>query len=223
MECRTPNYLQGPRYPVRVSCQLEGAHPPAVEFDDTDGNYGGRSRHAPPASTKDVDGHCSRRCRMPPSRYSRLQHPTPTSLTVAFLATKFESTSQEWETPKELFDPLMAEFGFTLDVCATQYNAKCDHYFTASDDALSLSWESDGFCWMNPPFNDLKRWVKKAFDESRLGHSVVCLLPCRTNTGWWHDYVMKGEIRFIRGRPKFNGAEHGLPQPLAIVIFQQPT
>ncbi len=73
---------------------------------------------------------------------------------------------------------------------------------------------------MNPPFGTQGAWVRKAYSESlRKGTTVVCLLPARTNTNWWHDYVMKGEVRFIRGRPKFKGAEHGLPQPLAIVVF----
>ena len=140
---------------------------------------------------------------------------------MANLSTKFSSVRQDWETPKELFDPLMQEFGFTLDVCATAKNRKCDLYISEQEDALSKDWESDGVCWMNPPFSGLQKWVKKAYDESQKGRMVVCLLPCRTNTNWWHDYVMKGEIRFIRGRPKFNGADHGLPQPLAIVIFQK--
>lgn len=72
---------------------------------------------------------------------------------------------------------------------------------------------------MNPPFGSQGKWVQKAYEESLNGITVVCLLPARTNTNWWHDYCMTGEIRFIRGRPKFKGAKHGLPQPLAIVIF----
>ena len=71
---------------------------------------------------------------------------------------------------------------------------------------------------MNPPCGEQGRWLKKAYDEARNGCKVVCLLPSRTNTNWWHDFVMNGEVRFIRGRPKFVGAKHGLPQPLAIVI-----
>ena len=73
---------------------------------------------------------------------------------------------------------------------------------------------------MNPPFRVQKQWVIKASEESKKGATVVMLLPTRTNTNWWHDYVMQGEVRFLRGRPKFKGAEHGLPQPLAIVVFR---
>lgn len=73
---------------------------------------------------------------------------------------------------------------------------------------------------MNPPYKDMKKWVIKAYEESIKNDSiVVCLIPARTNTKWWHEYCMKGEIRFIKGRPKFEGCIHGLPQPLAIVIF----
>lgn len=137
---------------------------------------------------------------------------------MAELATKFASNSQDWSTPAALFDPLNTEFGFTLDVCATDENAKCSRYFTVNDDALSQKWE--GVCWMNPPFNALGKWVRKAHDESLCGATVVCLLPSRTNTGWWHEYASKGEVRFVRGRPKFGESKHGLPQPLAIVVFR---
>jgi phage N-6-adenine-methyltransferase len=132
---------------------------------------------------------------------------------------KFEPGRTDWETPDELFDPLNDEFGFTLDVCATPETAKCGRFFTKGDDGLSQSWAGE-VCWMNPPFRVQKQWVIKALEESKKGATVVMLLPTRTNTNWWHDYVMQGEVRFLRGRPKFKGAEHGLPQPLAIVVFR---
>jgi phage N-6-adenine-methyltransferase len=137
---------------------------------------------------------------------------------VAKFDTKFDSKREDWETPDSLFVPLHEEFGFNLDVCATPANAKCNSYFTKDDDGLKQDWE--GVCWMNPPFGEQGKWVKKAYEEFQKGCTIVCLLPARTNTNWWHDYVMKGEIRFIKGRPKFKGAKHGLPQPLAIVIFR---
>lgn len=138
---------------------------------------------------------------------------------MAQFATKFESKRQDWETPDDLYNPLHQEFGFTLDVCATSENAKCENHFTQEDDGLDQSWAGH-ICWMNPPFGTQGKWVKKAFDEAQRGATVVCLLPARTNTNWWHDYCLKGEVRFIRGRPKFKGADHGLPQPLAVVIFR---
>lgn len=131
---------------------------------------------------------------------------------------KFESKRQDWETPDSLFVPLMEEFGFTLDVCATSLNAKCAKYFTPSEDGLLQDWSKD-ICWMNPPFGDQGKWVEKAYRESLKGSVVVCLLPSKTNTNWWHKYCMQGEIRFVRGRPIFKGAKYGLPFPLSIVIF----
>jgi len=137
---------------------------------------------------------------------------------MAEFKTKFDTGFDAWETPDELFVPLNNEFNFTLDVCATKENTKCNNYYTKEDDGLSQEWE--GTCWMNPPFGEQKKWVIKAYEESLKGVTIVCLLPARTNTNWWHDYCMKGEIIFIKGRPKFKGAKYGLPQPLAIVIFK---
>lgn len=130
---------------------------------------------------------------------------------------RFTSNRQDWQTPDSVFKPLDDEFKFTLDVCATPQNARCENYFTTRENGLLQEWS--GCCWMNPPFGDQAKWVKKAYRESRRGVTVVCLLPTRTNTEWWHNYCMKGEVRFIRGRPKFGNAKYGTPQPLAIVIF----
>ena len=130
----------------------------------------------------------------------------------------FTSHNQDYSTPQYLFNLLDAEFHFTLDVCADKTNHKCDKYFSVADDGLKQDWI--GICWMNPPYNNKKNWVIKAYKESVKHNSiVVCLIPARTNTVWWHQYCMKGEIRFICGRPIFEGMKHGLPQPLAIVVF----
>ncbi len=139
---------------------------------------------------------------------------------MAGFKTKFASNRQDWETPDELFVSLDNEFHFTLDVCANKENAKCENWIGIDGDALQewIKWE--GVCWMNPPFGNQGKWVRKAFESSQSGATVVCLLPARTNTNWWHDYVMRGEVRFIRGRPRFKGAKHGLPQPLAVVVFR---
>lgn len=137
---------------------------------------------------------------------------------MAGFTNKFESTSEEWETPDNVYLPLAEEFVFDRDVAASSQNAKTLSFFSKSEDGLLQEWT--GTCWMNPPFGrQLKHWVIKAYESSEKGAVVVCLLPAKTNTNWWHDYCMKGEIRFLRGRPKFNGAKHGLPFPLAIVIF----
>lgn len=133
---------------------------------------------------------------------------------------KFESATVEWPTPQELFDELHAEFSFTTDVAATDENAKCTHYYTQEQDGLKQDWR--GVCWMNPPYGRaMVEWLKKAILETWNGTTTVCLIPARTNTTWWHDLCQKyGEVRFVRGRPKFGGADHGLPQPLAIVVFR---
>jgi phage N-6-adenine-methyltransferase len=125
----------------------------------------------------------------------------------------------DWETPQWLFDQLDAEFHFDLDVCATPENAKCSPYFTPEDDALTRRW--DGTCWMNPPFGKgIARWVEKAYRSALAGSTVVCLLPVRSDTGWWHDYCMKGEIRFIRGRLQFGTSRQNAPFPCAVVVFR---
>ena len=136
------------------------------------------------------------------------------------LGPMFTSNTCEWETLQELFDSLNAEFGFELDVCATPSNAKCERYFTREMDGLSQEWK--GVCWMNPPYGrEIGKWIRKAYEASILGATVVCLIPARTDTSWFHDYCIKGEVRFIRGRLKFGGSKNNAPFPSAIVIFKK--
>ena len=132
----------------------------------------------------------------------------------------FSSKSDMWETPQATFDALNAEFGpFDLDVCATADNAKCQKYYTKDEDGLSKQWV--GKCWMNPPYGrGISKWMRKAYESSQNGAYVVCLVPARTDTSWWHDYATKGEIRFIRGRLKFGKATSNAPFPSAVVIFK---
>ena len=134
-------------------------------------------------------------------------------------STMFSSKSDEWETPKWLFDALHIEFGFDLDVCATKDNAKCSRYFTKAQDGLSQTWA--GTCWMNPPYGrQIGKWAEKAYQSGRGGATVVCLLPARTDTKWWQEWCMRGEIFFLKGRLKFGGAKQGAPFPSAIVVFR---
>jgi phage N-6-adenine-methyltransferase len=134
-------------------------------------------------------------------------------------AVHFSSQRDTWETPHELFRTLDQEFGFTLDVCALPANAKCKRFFTPEDDGLTRPW--DGVCWMNPPYGrDIGRWMRKAWHEHQRGVTVVCLVPARTDTAWWHDYAARGEVRFLRGRVRFVGARHSAPFPSAVVIFR---
>ena len=132
----------------------------------------------------------------------------------------FSSASGEWATPQELFDVLDSEFHFTLDPCATPENAKCKSYFTRGDDGLAQSWAPERV-FVNPPYGrEIGHWMRKAWEESQAGALVVCLIPARTDTAWWHDYAMKGEFRFIRGRLKFGGAKNSAPFPSAVIVFR---
>lgn len=131
----------------------------------------------------------------------------------------FTSNTDLWETPQYLFDQLNNEFHFDIDVCAIPENAKSEKYFTPEQDGLKQQWV--GTCWMNPPYGrQIGKWVKKAYESSLNGATVVCLLPARTDTKWWHDYCVKGEIRFIKGRIKFGGSKGNAPFPSVIVIFR---
>lgn len=131
----------------------------------------------------------------------------------------FSSKTDLWSTPQEFFDQLNAEFGFTLDACATPDNAKCTKYFTREDDGLAQIWE--GIVWMNPPYGrGIEPWVRKAYESAQAGALVVCLVPSRTDTKWWHEYCMKGEVRFVKGRLKFGGAKENAPFPSAVVVFR---
>ena len=138
----------------------------------------------------------------------------------------FSKASDEWSTPQWLFDMLDDEFQFHLDAAATCKNSKCGPcYCDKIGDALSLelSWDyhSQGFpVWLNPPYSKIGAFMKKAYEESLKGAVVVCLIPARTDTKYWHDYVMKAqEIRFVKGRLKFGDSKNSAPFPSVIVIF----
>ena len=138
------------------------------------------------------------------------------------LKVHYSSKTNEWATPKNVFDELNDEFNFVLDPCATKENAKTDNFFTIEDDGLSQEWTDTTF--MNPPYGrEIKKWVKKAFEESLKGTVVVCLIPARTDTTYWHEYIFEKacEIRFVKGRIKFGDRKKGAPFPSAVVIFNE--
>ena len=131
----------------------------------------------------------------------------------------YSSKSNEWATPSDTFEDLNREFRFTLDPCATKLNAKCMNFYDIQADGLRQDW-SKHRVFMNPPYGrEIGLWVKKAYEESTRGALVVCLVPSRTDTKWWHEYCMRGEIRFFRGRLKFGGSKNSAPFPSAVVIF----
>lgn len=131
----------------------------------------------------------------------------------------FSSATDDWATPDAYFSEVVARFGsFDLDACASSSNAKASRYFTKEDDGLRHNWT--GRVWMNPPYGrTIGSWMKKAYESSLNGALVVCLVPARTDTAWWHEYAMQGEVEFIRGRLKFGKAKHSAPFPSALVVF----
>ena len=142
----------------------------------------------------------------------------------------FSSEKMDWETPQDFFDELDKEFDFDVDVCANSTNRKCETWYGETPlgfiDGLNSNWYnkrySSNVFWMNPPYGrEIVKWMKKAYEESLRGCTVVCLVPSRTDTKWWHDYAMKGEIRFIKGRLKFGGHKNAAPFPSVVVIFRK--
>lgn len=134
----------------------------------------------------------------------------------------YSSKDTVWETPQWLFDRLNSVFHFGTDVCATPENAKCHHFFTEAEDGLKQDWT--GNCWMNPPYGrEIGRWVRKAYESAQAGATVVCLLPARTDTSWWHGYCEAGQYAFIRGRLKFSNSMNSAPFPSAVVVFSPKT
>lgn len=135
----------------------------------------------------------------------------------------WSSNRMDWATPQDLYDKLNDEFHFTLDPCADDYNHKCDKYYTEEQDGLFQDWSRERvFC--NPPYGrDLPRWVQKCFDEAYAGECecAVMLIPARTDTRWFHDYIYhKSEVRFLKGRIKFNESVQPAPFPSMVVIFR---
>ena len=134
----------------------------------------------------------------------------------------FSSKTDDWATPQQTFNELDNEFNFTLDPCASHQNAKCEKYFTKEDDGLSQDWSNE-IVFMNPPYGrEIGKWVEKAYRESLKGAVVVCLIPARTDTKYWHNFIFPyAEIRFIKGRLKFGGSKNSAPFPSAIVIYNK--
>ena len=133
----------------------------------------------------------------------------------------FSSTTDQWATPQDFFDKLDAEFHFSLDPCASEDNAKCKKYFTEEDNGLIQNWRGQRvFC--NPPYGrEISKWVRKCSEESKNCEVIVMLLPARTDTAWFWDYIYgKAEIRFVRGRLKFGNSNQGAPFPSMVVIFR---
>lgn len=147
----------------------------------------------------------------------------------------FSSKTPEWETPQDLFDELDKEFHFELDVCANKENKKCKNWFSVEQDGLKQDWinanmyKGTSAIWCNPPYGrEIEKWIKKASNENEkwryeVDYRIVMLLPARTDTRWFHDYIYKKEnveIRLLKGRLKFGGSKNSAPFPSMVVIFR---
>jgi phage N-6-adenine-methyltransferase len=133
----------------------------------------------------------------------------------------FSSNSDEWATPQEFFNKYNNIYNFTLDAAASNLNYKVNKYYTIEDNALIKDWSTE-VVWCNPPYSKLKNWIKKSYEESLLGAIVVMLIPARTDTIAWHEYIFPyAQIRFIKGRLKFGDSKNSAPFPSAIVIFNK--
>ena len=139
----------------------------------------------------------------------------------------FSSKTEMWATPQDFFDKMNEQYNFSLDVCAIAENAKCANFFTPEIDGLKQEWK--GTCWMNPPYGrEIGKWVAKAYEEAveKKNCIVVALLPARTDTRWFHDYIymMYGvEVDFIKGRLKFGNGENSAAFSSVVVVFKPCT
>lgn len=154
---------------------------------------------------------CNDACRARKSRQARKR------------SVHFSSKTCEWSTPPEVFAALDAEFGFDLDPCATAENATCSRYFTRAEDGLAQEWT--GRVFVNPPYGrhggyTIGDWMRKAYESAQAGATVVCLVPARPGSAWWHDYAARGEVRFLRGRLRFGGGDNAAPFDSAVVVFR---
>jgi phage N-6-adenine-methyltransferase len=176
------------------------------------GRKPGRCRRCKAAVARAATGrrrrYCSARCRVAAYRGRRTR------------PVHYSSRSCEWSTPPELFARLDARFAFTLDPCATADNARCPRWYTKVDDGLRQEWA--GRVFVNPPYGRaIAAWVEKAWEAAQTtAEVVVCLVPARTDTAWWHRWCARGEVEFLPGRLRFGGATCGAPFPSAVVVFR---
>jgi phage N-6-adenine-methyltransferase len=134
----------------------------------------------------------------------------------------FSSATGDWATPQDFFDKLNWRFGpFSLDPCSSEDNAKCEKFYTVEDNGLLQDWTGETV-FVNPPYGrGIDKWIKKGFEAGKDSNTrVVMLIPSRTDTKYWHDYVMKAsQVHFIKGRLKFGASKNSAPFPSAVVVF----
>lgn len=134
----------------------------------------------------------------------------------------FSSKTVEWSTPQDFFDKLNEEFHFTLDPCSTDENAKCEKHYTKEQDGLAQDWAGETV-YCNPPYGrEMPKWIQKCYEHFVTGGGIaVMLIPARTDTKAFHDYIYgKAEIRFVRGRLRFGNGKGRAPFPSMVVIYR---
>ena len=144
-------------------------------------------------------------------------------INVAIQKAMVSSNTNEWATPRKFFDNLNAEFNFTLDPCSTHENALCEKHYTIAENGLLQEW-TDEIVFMNPPYGrQIHLWIKKAWEESLRGATVVCLIKPTTDTKYWHEFIFPyaAQVRFIKGRLKFGNSNDAAPFSSAVVIFTE--
>ncbi len=153
-----------------------------------------------------------------------------------WVTTAASSETDQWATPQDFFDTLSSEFDFVLDPCALSTSAKTEAWFGPDHpqnerrDGLSADWHQEvsdlggGVVFMNPPYGKtIRQWTTKANKTAVSGTTVVCLLPSRTDTRWFHEDCIMHECRFIKGRLKFGQAQFGAPFPSVVVVMRGST
>jgi hypothetical protein len=134
----------------------------------------------------------------------------------------FSHVRDDYGTPQKFYDELNAEFQFMWDFAADKHTCKTPGYYGPDHknpkyrNALTQSWLQQtgggipGF--LNPPYTKIYVFLKKAMQEAKLGQVTVALIPTRTDTKYWHEFVWDRkkhkprpgvEIRFPKGRLKF--------------------
>jgi phage N-6-adenine-methyltransferase len=127
------------------------------------------------------------------------------------------------ETPDDFFALYNERFHFTIDLAASPVNTKCPRYYTVTDDAFTQDWSHE-IAWLNPPYSHktMHLWLRKAWESSQAGATIVCLLPARTNNAWWHTWAIRGDLEFVQGKLRFKGMQHDAPFPSVVVIYRPP-
>jgi phage N-6-adenine-methyltransferase len=133
----------------------------------------------------------------------------------------FSAEKADWQTPDAVFKQLDQEFAFSFDADNERDRARCRLCFSPDMDATKTNWPADVSIWCNPPYGrDTGAWLEQGYVASLSGSTVVFLLPARTDTRWFHKYAPLAEIRFIKGRLRFKGANASAPFPSMLVIFR---